>query len=349
MPCEFRDNTGYVTTPTLCAFAALRGYCQPLRNGWAGGTGSGMKLVIPYAHVNDPQCVKVGATLQLPRLSLLLRDLTLVETVTGSEQDLSPVHEQLHARTLGLNAADGRIPWAALAQAQEGGQTHCGDCAWITPAHWQIGMDHILMLDPESLALQEEQSRALMQAMVPYFAQDGIALTFHSPLRWLARGDALADLPSASLDRVCGADVRPWMPATATLRRLQNEMQMLLYTHPVNDVRTAQGLQPVNSFWVHGSGRLDGPLPVGTAPTLAYELRQSALQGDWDGWARAWQQLDQTACSQLLGEWRAKRPAALVLCSERSALVFTAQNRSWGARLRSRFQGASLQQFTPLL
>jgi hypothetical protein len=308
-----------------------------------------MKLLIPYAHVNDPQCVKVGATLQLPRLSLLLRDLTLVETVTGSEQDLSPVHEQVHARALGLNAADGRIPWAALAQAQQGAQTVAGDCAWITPAHWEIGMDHILMLDPDTLALQEAQSRELMQAMVPYFAQDGITLTFHSTLRWLARGEALADLPSASLDRVRGADVRPWMPATATLRRLQNEMQMLLYTHPVNDERTAQGQQPVNSFWVHGSGHLDGPLPAGEAPVLATELRQSALQGDWASWAQAWQQLDQSACSGLLEALRAGRPASLVLCSERNALVFEARPRSWGDRLRRRLRGASLQQFTPLL
>lgn len=308
-----------------------------------------MKLLIPYAHVNDPQCVRAAATLQLPRLSLLLRDLTLVDTVTGSEQDLSPVHEQAHARLRGLDAADGCIPWAALAQADEGGQTHTGGCAWVTPAHWQIGMDHILMLDPDMLALQDAQSRELMQAMVPYFAQDGIVLEFHSPLRWLARGEALAALPSASLDRVCGADVRPWMPATATLRRLQNEMQMLLYTHPVNDARTAQGLQPVNSFWVHGSGRLDGPMPTAPAPTLANGLRQSALQGDWDGWARAWQQLDQTACGDLLDELRAGRPATLVLCSERKALVFEARRRSWSARLRSRLQGASLQQFTPSL
>jgi hypothetical protein len=308
-----------------------------------------MHLLIPYAHVNDPQCVQVAAALQLPRLSLLLRDLTLVETVTGSAQDLSPVHEQMHARALGLQAADGQIPWAALAQANDGGQTHAGGCAWVTPAHWQIGMDHILMLDPQTLDLPEGQSLTLMQAMVPYFAQDGITLTFHSPLRWLARGETLADLPSASLDRVCGADVRPWMPATATLRRLQNEMQMLLYTHPVNDARTAQGLQPVNSFWVHGSGHLDGLPPASTAPTLATDLRQSALQGDWDGWARAWQQVDQTACSQLLDELRAQRPATLVLCSERNAVVFDTQRRSWGARLRNRLQGASLQQFTPLL
>jgi hypothetical protein len=30
---------------------------------------------------------------------------------------------------------------------------------------------------------------------------------------------------------------------------------MLLYTHPLNDAREAQGLLPVNSFWLSGCGR----------------------------------------------------------------------------------------------
>ena len=37
------------------------------------------------------------------------------------------------------------------------------------------------------------------------------------------------------LDRVVGRDIQNSMPAVPALRRLQNEMQMLLYTHPVND------------------------------------------------------------------------------------------------------------------
>jgi hypothetical protein len=48
------------------------------------------------------------------------------------------------------------------------------------------------------------------------------------------------------------------MPVAARakpLRRLQNEMQMLLYTHPVNERRIARGLPAVNSFWISGTGR----------------------------------------------------------------------------------------------
>ncbi|MEO8544392.1 MAG: phosphoglycerate mutase [Burkholderiaceae bacterium] len=308
-----------------------------------------LQLLIPYAHVNDPQCVLVATSLSLPWLTQLLRGLMLVDTVTGSPDDLSPPHERLRARALGLDAPDGQIPWAALELARSGQQPGATGQAWVTPAHWQIGTNQVLMLDPDSLQLQEAESRTLMQAMAPYFAQDGIELTFQSAQRWLATGDTLADLPSASLDRVRGADVRPWMPSRATLRRLQNEMQMLLYTHPVNDTRTERGHMAVNSFWVSGSGRWAGLPPAATEPILATDLRQSALLGDWQSWAQAWQQIDQNACRSLLDQMQAGLPVSLVLCSERNALVFEARNNRWGDRLRRRFRVASLQQFTPLL
>lgn len=308
-----------------------------------------MNLMVPYAYVNDPQCAQLAATLQLPRLEQLLRALVLTETVTGSADDLSPPHERLRAQALGVHAADGHIPWAALELAAAGHAPDAKGHAWITPAHWQIGTGHIQMLDPDMLELQESESLVLMQAMAPYFEQDGISLVFQSPGRWLASGDLLKDMASASLDRVRGADVHPWMPAKPALRRLQNEMQMLLYTHPVNDARLARGLKAVNSFWVSGSGSHAGPSPAGPEPLTADDLRQPALQGDWQRWAKAWQKIDQGACATLLQELQAGRAASLVLCSERNALVFAAGSVGWGERLRRRFTRASLQQFTPQL
>ena len=91
-------------------------------------------------------------------------------------------------------------------------------------------------------------------------------------------------LPAASLDRVVGRTIDDWMPRTpqaGPLRRLQQEMQMLLYTLPLNDERQRGGLLPVNSFWLHGTGALPatrhaapGPLPL-----VTHYLRDAALQG----------------------------------------------------------------------
>ena len=101
------------------------------------------------------------------------------------------------------------------------------------------------------------QRAPLLAAMEPYFAEDGITLTYQAPLRWLARGELFRTLPTASLDRVIGQTIDRWMPAGdagRSLRRLQQEMQMLLYTLPLNDARQRGGLLPVNSFWASGSG-----------------------------------------------------------------------------------------------
>ena len=73
-------------------------------------------------------------------------------------------------------------------------------------------------------------------------------------LVWRAKGALFKDLPFAPLERVVGQHVNAWMPSASkarSLQRLQSEMQMLLYQHPVNDQRSLQGKWTVNSFWVH--------------------------------------------------------------------------------------------------
>ena len=65
-------------------------------------------------------------------------------------------------------------------------------------------------------------------------------------------------------------------------------------------VSEAQGLPPVNAFWVHGAGRLDTPPPsTATVPQVDARLQDAALRGDWPAWAQAWQTLDATALAAL--------------------------------------------------
>ena len=57
---------------------------------------------------------------------------------------------------------------------------------------------------------------------------------------------------------------------------------MLLYTHPVNDARSARGVLPVNSFWLSGTGALPQPQPPAAErhPIVASALRDAALNED---------------------------------------------------------------------
>ena len=124
-----------------------------------------------------------------------------------------------------------------LGQAITAGQSW----AVITPCHWAVQTNHITMVHPRALDLQEAESRQLLAAMQPYFQEDGIHLVFDTATRWLACGEVFADLATASPYRVVGARVDDWIPkgdAAKGLRRLQQEMQMLLYTHALTDARS---------------------------------------------------------------------------------------------------------------
>ncbi|WP_138514749.1 phosphoglycerate mutase [Rhodoferax bucti] len=302
-----------------------------------------MHTLIPFAAPAGPQCQDALARLELPNLAQLLELLTPTPPLLGAEDSLSPLFERVHAKSLGLQGADGLLPWAALDARQLGlTRTHGGeDWAWITPCHWQINADHVAMEHPDALALDADEIDALRTAMQPYFAEDGITLHALNHSTWLAQGEVLRELPTAALARACGARVDQWMPRAPqarSLRRLQNEMQMLLYRHPVNDTRAAQRQLTVNSFWISGTGTLpEGALEKSGTMSVHHDLEAAALRDDAHAWTQAWHTLDGTVLATLLRQAKANQPLELTLCGERMAASFVLQNTAWWNRIQRKF------------
>ena len=289
-----------------------------------------MHLLIPFAFCSSDGCAPVLPTLQLPNLQKLLSRLTPEPLDAGDEFSLSTPHELALARALVISVQDGLLPWAALEASKNSTIQRDGAWAFITPCHWQVGTHHIAMSGQALPDFSAEESQTLLAAMKPYFEEDGIALHFDTPNRWLACGEVFRHLPTASLDRVVGRNVENWMPRSpeaAPLRRLQNEMQMLLYTHAVNDARSARGVLPVNSFWLSGTGALPSQFANTTkpAPIMANSLREAALNEDWNAWSNAWQALDGTECADLLAALDRGEQVQLTLCGERNAQTYTAR------------------------
>ena len=304
-----------------------------------------MHLLIPLACSDAPGCTAQLPALRLPRLQALLQRMEPVDADRGPSDSLTPPQERAHARLLGLpTLPDGCLPWAALEARARGLDSDADAWAWISPVHWEVGAQQIHMGDPQALALGETESRALMAAMAVYFAEDGLELHYAEPHRWLCRGALFQGLATAALDRAIGRDLQPLMPTVPGLRRLQNEMQMLLYTHPVNDARAAAGQITVNSFWVSGTGQAPaGPLAAAVPPvTFADGLQGPALQGDWAAWAQAWEQVDARFCGPLLERLDREPDSRLVLCGERGALHFGLARESWWQRLRRRWTPTTL-------
>ena len=307
-----------------------------------------MHVLIPFAFSNSEGCRQALATLQLPHLSQLLRRLAPADTLQGDASSWSPPHERVLARSLGLDDTDGQIPWAAWQAAGQAPAAQPGDAwAWISPASWRVEASHISMGSPDELQLGPQDAATLLDSMRPFFEEDGMALTLLTPTRWLARGEVFRGLASASLDRVAGRDIDSWMPRAAQatpLRRLQNEMQMLLYTHPLNDQRLEQGLAPVNSFWVSGAGALPANWQPSTEPppAVSRSLAAAALHGDWAAWAQAWATLDATDCRLLLQQLEQGQPAKLTLCGERNARSWHSRPQSWLSRLTGSWRPPTL-------
>ena len=281
------------------------------------------------------------AALRLPHVERLLGLLQAGTPMVADPASLCPPQERLRAADLGWPLVDGGLPWAALAARDSLDPQGEQAWAWISPAHWEVGSAAVTMAAPPQLRLDAEASRALCEAMAPYFAEDGITLHYHEPARWLAASPRFEGMVSASLDRVAGQSLADWMPEAGWLRRLQNEMQMLLYLHPVNDARQTRGELPVNAFWLHGSGRLPPGTPAAPAalPVEPEALRQAVWQRDPAAWLQAWQALDAGEARSLLHTVeRGDTPARLSLCGTRGAITFGPQRRGtlarWGARLR---------------
>lgn len=305
-------------------------------------------LLIPFASVSSEAATKYLQGLELPNLRQLLSALTLVDSDIGVEESFSPPHERALARAQGLPVADGCIPWAAKmanSRASVLGLENAQTLPWsfITLCHSVVGIGSMTMEDPDQLQVSEVESRQLLADMTPYFAEDGLTLHYLEPTLWLCSGEPLRDVRTASLDRVMGQDLVPWQPAqgeSAKLRRLQNEMQMLLYTHTVNDARNRARVAAINSIWLHGTGELTVLQPqVSTNIDMPRNLADAALKEDWLAWVKAWEQLDTTLCADLLKRVQAGEPVTLTLCGDRSALRYERRQKTVFERIKGGFRG----------
>ena len=313
-------------------------------------------LIVPFSRCSADAWLATMKALpadSFKNLDKLLQGMKLEEVDTGEAHSLSTPHERVLSKTIGLmgrNAVvDGLIPWAAWAASnafkasaitEQITEKITGKAwAYITPCHWAMGREHATMTDPAALVITPSESRTLLAAMQPYFETEGITLHYLAPEQWLAEGELFRALPTASLDRVLGRNVDRWLPPSRAMKLLQNEMQMLLYTHPVNDARSAKGQRSINSFWLSGTGSLNQAL-TSRNPSQAHlpvprGLAQAAFTDDWSAYTQAWQALDRGEVAALLGQQNAGQTVRLTLCGESNAHTFETAPKSLLSKILS--------------
>jgi hypothetical protein len=156
-----------------------------------------------------------------------------------------------------------------------------------TPLHVTLGLTDLTPLDPSQLQLNDADSRALCAACDAYLREDGLRLNYVSVNEWRVITDREIEVLAERPDWIVGEPMRPNLPRGEDGRlveRWMNELQMLLFTHPVNAARAEQRLPPVNVVWLWG---FDG-LRSATSDHVDARMLHAFRAGDVATWQRVW-------------------------------------------------------------
>lgn len=204
-------------------------------------------LVIPHAiWPNQSEAAEVTVGLLPPALSLLVG--------RGVRESFVPISFQ---DWLGQAFGLSDFPAGPLTLASERPDEPAGYWLRADPVHLAINQRGAEMADPRSLAVSPDEAEQLVAALNKQFAGDDLHFLAATPDRWLLQLHELPNAIFSPLESVYGRSVGEFLPQGADAARWHrrlNEIQMLLYAHPVNDIRAALGQPLINSLWLWGGG-----------------------------------------------------------------------------------------------
>ncbi|PRX27645.1 hypothetical protein B0G75_114156 [Paraburkholderia sp. BL18I3N2] len=224
-----------------------------------------LHLLLPFALPAAADASTALHDIRSPALDRLIARATLVERVVGEDFQRTLPHERWVARQFGAlpsgAAAADEAPLAPYMLRADGGEPGTATWACVQPVHVRIAHDHLVLIDPASLDLSDEEAGALLAVARPLIEELGVRIEAPQPARWYLSGDGFGTLAGASPLRASGRNIEIWLPHEAhsgersrAWMKLQNEVQMAWFEHPVNEAREARGLPAVNSIWFHAQG-----------------------------------------------------------------------------------------------
>jgi hypothetical protein len=286
--------------------------------------------------------IEVTQGLATPALSHLLGKARL---------DFRPgLLSQLIALPFGLE----QLNLARLSASGDGLAAQTGHWLLADPVHLRIERDQARLADVGVMQLSQDEADRLIATLNQHFAEDGLRFHAPAPGRWYVQLPAPAHARFSPLPDVVGENIDQHQPQGndgLAWSRLLNEMQMLLYSHTVNQERESRGQTPVNSVWLWGADECPPPQSLpgemhsddGTMRTLAQACGQPcadapySLQALFDAPhhpAHNWVHLDaMQAAAQYRDAW-----------GWRAALLQLEEN--WFAPLRLALQQGRIDELT---
>ena len=301
-----------------------------------------MLFLIPHLFPHSPLLETAAQDLRLPALETLLARGTIE---TCSKEGV----EAALCEALGIPRQQ---DWPLAPITLEADGRLAGDTHWLRadPVHLRVMRDRIVLTDSRELNLSPQEATALATAIGQHFGESFNPIPLH-PQRWYMPFPCPPRLTTTPLSVATGRVIEPLLPQgddALRFRTLLNELQMLLFTHPVNQAREAHGGLTVNSLWLWGGGtKPAAPMtrmpiyardneahalgafcrtPVHPPPlhleksmlesegvTLLDDLTQAGQNGDAFGWREALRALEENWFMPLLGSLRTVGPPGLLL------------------------------------
>lgn len=243
-------------------------------------------LVITDLFLPKDFAAEVCADLSLPALEkLLARGVS-----TGSERtDVSGISLENYLCEIFGAPCQPVAPVSALFDGLGGG-------GWLRadPTHLRLQREQLVLLPDVDVSTDEAGQFCI--SLNEHFAGQGMEFIAPHPRRWYVRLDKLPEIETVSLSQAAGRNVYGLLPRGAQAGRwhqIFNEIQMLLFAHPVNEAREARGQLPVNSLWLWGCGcGVNVPLQKNydfvSSDEVLVEMLASAADIPFAGWLNQW-------------------------------------------------------------
>lgn len=167
------------------------------------------------------------------------------------------------------------------------------------PVHLRIEQNHIMLADSQAFKISKEEAEQIVQDLNHNLGNhyNFSFLPLH-PARWYIRVSKVPEIQTYTLGQVTCMNINNFLPTgreSMIWHKIFNEIQMLLYEHPVNQARESRGELTINSIWFWGGGNIpqsiqapythiwsDHDLPRAFA--LASNVSHSKLPIDADEW-----------------------------------------------------------------
>jgi hypothetical protein len=242
-------------------------------------------LILPSLFLPTAVSESVYAELTLPALNKMLAR----GTRHAFPDQVAPTLEQHLCSLFGV-AAQIDIPIAPISAQADG--LPAGHWLRADPVHLHLQRDRLMLSGVTVSATEAEQCCTQLNQ---YFAPQGLTFFAPHPQRWYIQLHDTPHIRTTPLSQVMGENMRNALPTgehAAHWHQLFNEIQMLLFSLPLNDQREQQGLPPINSLWFWGAGKttpLVPPYPTLSADTPLAAQFAAAAQLPFNAWQSQWQ------------------------------------------------------------